>query len=251
MPYNVLDPTGAAPAPATAVGNPLTSVGTTFAEMQNELDAMLAGRTDVTAPRLALWINQAYVQVCTDLQIDELQSSIALTTVADQPAYLVPNAVYTTLGAAVVDPDRYGEFGGRPLTKIDLNSYRRAAVETGDVRTYFRFGQMIVLWPTPEESGLTISLDFRLRPNFLVNDLDSPLLGIEWHEAILLNARVKAFGALLEFDKEQIADNRYIKHIRTKLDRGAAEQENMVPTSSVPRSRAMLSRGRNIDSLEP
>jgi hypothetical protein len=64
MPFIVLDPTLAEPAPAVSFGLPLTSVGDTLDDILSELLLALGTRTDVTPARAKKWINVAYRRFC-------------------------------------------------------------------------------------------------------------------------------------------------------------------------------------------
>jgi hypothetical protein len=231
VPYTALDPAAAAAAPVTNVGMPKTSVGKTLAGMRSELTRMLMGRDDLTTSQLNTWINDAYLDVCTSLKIDELKGSIALSIIAAQPFYLLPYVVSTTQAVSLVDTSLRDK--GMPLSKGDRDSYRDLPDKTDRPEIYFRENDMLVFYPTPDKSYI-ISLDFRIRPLPLANDTDSPILGQEWHRSIVLRARQFAFDDLLEFDKALPAENSANNTIRRRTDREAGEDEQRVIRSSVP-----------------
>lgn len=241
MPYLVIDPAAAEPAPVLTVGAPHTSDGETLATMRSELFYQLGGRDDLTDDRLDKLINWAYLDLWTSLKLDESQSSYGFNTVPGQALYALPYQVRSTLGAAIVD--QTSAYGGVPLEKIDLTAYRRLEVASGPPRQFFRSDRVLVLYPTPDQIYPAI-VDFRLRPAPLVADTDSPVLGHEWHETILLNARKKGFSALQEFDKAMPANNDFIDHVRRREDPSADEDTDRVVGSSVPRSARMLNRTR-------
>jgi hypothetical protein len=241
MPYTPIVAGAAAIVAPSGSAAPLTNQGETLASLTSELEAMLAGRTDVTPDRFALWINFGYIDLAASLELDELKASISFPSVVGQPFYKMGTELMATRSAAVVDPVTYGDLGGRPLEKTDLATYRRNRDLTDEPREYFRERNIIVLWPTPV-AGRTIGLDFWLRPDKLVNEDDSPILGWEWHEAILLNARKKAFSALLEFDKAMAAENDFINLVRRKSDRAEQEDSDKTVGSSVPRSSRQVLR---------
>lgn len=249
MPYIVLDRTTAEAAPATSIGAPYTSVGETLLSLRTELKKMLGNRADIDNARLNLWVNFGYVDVAASLKIDELRGSIGFPTVPGQPLYLLPNAVAAIYGAAVADSVNYPEFGGRALDKIDLAGYRSLKVITDEPERFFRLGDLLVLWPTPV-AARDLALDFWIRPQPLVVDTDSPILGYEWHESILLNARKKAFSALQEFDKALAAQNDMVASVRTKQDNKAREDENRIVLSSVPRNKMMMQRNLKLTDGE-
>jgi hypothetical protein len=250
MPYIVLDSAVAAAAPVVTKGAPLVSVGETLASLRSELKKMLAGRTDVDLPRLNLWINFAYQDLASSLEIDDLKSAYGFPTVAGQPLYQVPAVVGSTRSAALIDPVNSPIYGGRPLMKTDVDNYYREENRSDYPQKYFREAGLIVLYPTPDQA-YTVALNFWIRPANLVNETDSPILAYEWHEAILLMARAKAFSALLEFEAAQAAQNDYVNLIRRKVDRTQREDEGRIITSSVPRRRSQLTRNRRQSGMEP
>lgn len=234
MPFTVLDPALAEAAPVTALGEPVTGRGMSLSDIRAELDSMLGGRADILTPRYDLWINLAYRDLCTSLDIDELKGSLSFTLVADQPLYTLPESIDTILGGSIVLPESENINEGYPLTKIDLSSYRGLAPDDADPTMFFRLVDMLVLYPTPDAER-TISLDVRIRPLDLEDDTDCPIVPPEWHEAILLGAAKRAHRGLREFQDAAIMQNEYVSFIRQRTDREAAEDENRVIGTSVPR----------------
>jgi hypothetical protein len=248
MPYIPIVAATATVVPPSGSAAPLVDVGETLGTLSDELQAMLAGRTDVGPERLALWINFGYIDLAASLELDELKGSMSFPLVAGQPFYKTSPEVMATRGAAIVDTVTYGDVGGRPLEKTDLPTYRRNRNLLEEPREYFRERNIIVVWPTPV-AVRTMGLDFWIRPDKMVGETDSPILGWEWHEAILLNARKKAFSALLEFDKAMAAENDFVNLVRRKSDRAEQEDSGKTVLSSVPRTRNQVLRrnARNRD----
>lgn len=234
MPFNLLTPEVAAPEPVTTIGAPKTSVGLTLNDMQAELDARLGGRADVISDRQALFINLAYTDLCTSIDLDELKGCIGLTMVPGQPVYKLPYVVDTIIGASIILPEADSLTGGYPLTKSDLSSYRALEADTDHPELFFRLSDLIVVWPTPAVAT-TVALDVRIRPAWLVQATDSPILGLEWHEGILLLARQKAHAALKEFDLAIAAGNEFTAFMRRRTDREAKEDEGRIVGSSMPK----------------
>lgn len=233
MPFTLLAPEYAAPAPATTLGAPKTSVGMTLSSMTNELDALLGRRADVDTERFELWLNLAYVDLCTSLNIDELKGSLGIELEEGQAHYMLPEIVDTIIGASLVLPSSVNRLGGYPLDKMDLATYRSLADDDDEPRIFFRHTDMLVVWPTPS-AARTLALDIRIRPQWMAESTDSPILGTEWHEGILLGARQRGFSALMEYDKAAAAQNEYIGFVRRRTDREAKEQEGRVIGSAAP-----------------
>jgi hypothetical protein len=245
MPFIVLDPSAAESAPITSLGAPKTSEGDTLASMRLWLQRALGGRDDIEQDMLDGWINDSYLDVCTSVDIDEMKGSLAIETVAGQPLYTLPYVVSSTQGAALIDSGLND--GGWPLGKVDKSAYRDWPDKSGRPETYFREGDLLILYPTPDKSYF-VSLDIRIRPLPLADDDDSPILGQEWHRPIRLGARQKAFDDLQEFEKAPIAENSYTNSVRRRNNREASEDERRVIGSSVPgrgRPRFPFFRGRD------
>lgn len=244
MPYGVLDPTTAAAAPSTTIGEPASGVGLTLEALRTELNMAIGDRVDLdSGHRLDLWVNLGYVDMATSLRLDELRASMLINIVQGQSLYKLPACVGTTIGAAVVDTTNYRLYGGRPLEKIDLDEWRKRLDIVGEIESYFRYGELLVVWPTPM-TDRPVALDFRVRPLFLVEDNDSPILPIEWHEGVLLNAKVKAYDGLEEPEHVLTADASYTKFLAKRLDAGQEEDINRMAKSAVIRSDPGLYRSR-------
>lgn len=231
MPFTVLDPSLAAAAPVTTLGAPGTTGAKSLAQLRAALKLGLGNRDDLTDVQLNDWVNEAYLDLVASLRLPELQGSLTLSLVSGQPFYLLPSAVDTILGLTVVDttlPE-----GGVPLAKTDKSAYREWEVASARPRRYFREGQMLVVYPTPDRA-YTAALDFRLAVVKLSLDTHVPVLAEHWHETLVWNARVKALYTLGEFDKALIAENYFNKLVERRRDREADENENRVVVSSVP-----------------
>jgi hypothetical protein len=248
MPYILLDPATAEAAPVTTAGAPLTPVlpattlpGMNLAEMRTQLDIQLGGRMDFDDTMFDLWINQSYSDLCSSLEIPELNSSLLITTVVGQPLYNLPPQVRAIDIISVIDSTTYGDLGGAKLTKIDKNRYRRSPNLQNEPREYFRQDKMLVLWPTPS-AARSLSIDYFIRPDWLTDEDHYPIIPPEWHEVIVRNARTKAHSDLREFESAGITNNEVVGLVRRKSDPEAAEDEDRVIGSSVPRRRSQLSR---------
>ncbi len=260
MPYILLDPSAAEAAPTTTVGAPLSPAvpgdflpGLNLAEMRTQLDIQLGGRTDFDDTMFDLWLNASYIDLCTSLEIPELNANLLVTLIAGQPLYMLPPQVRGIDMVSVIDTVTYGDLGGRKLTKVDKNTYRKAPALTDQPREYFREGQMLVLWPTPI-GAKPLSIDFKIRPDILVDEDHYPIIPPEWHEVIVRNARTKAHSDLREFDSAGITNNEVVGLVRRKTDPDAVEDDDRVVGSSVPRRRSQLFRrhsslGPDIDGI--
>lgn len=244
MPYIDLDPTLAEPAPTLTVGAPKTSTGKTLDGMSLELLLRLGGRADIDPARAKVWINDAYKDYCSSLDLPELKSTFAFDTVVGQYLYGCPPQVDYTTGAAIADTSTYPFQGGQPLDKIDIESFQRKPDWQDDVQSFFKYNDdLIVVWPKPSTVH-SIVVNFQVRPLDLVEDTDSPFIATEHHEGILLLSVNKAFEALLEWENSQLAMNAYVAWVRRRKDRGAAEKSGMIARARGVRGNADIRRPR-------
>lgn len=243
MPFIVLDQASAAAAPVTTLGQPLVNVGETLSSMEQDLVSMLVDRTDLGPPLLRKWINRSYIHIATAVAIDEMKGSIGISLVPGQAHYLLPYAVSSIISASLVLPTSENINGGYPLDKGDLSLYRAARSHDDDPTWYFRMNDILVVHPTPNKAR-TLALDVRVRPLPMTANEHSPILGVEWHEAIVLGARRRGFSELLEYDKATMAENEYLSAVRQRTNREEKEDENRVPSSSAPQRDPRI-RGRD------
>lgn len=243
MPYGPLDPATAQAAPVIGFGAPRNNQGRTLDGMLTELVLQLAGRTDITPARLTQFINDAYIDLATSLKLPELNSTLTFEIAIGQPLYLMPDQVFATFEAAIVDPVSYSYYGGQGLDKISLDAYRALPEKSGEPETFFLHDGMMVLWPTPSAIR-TVALDFQGRPLPLTLGTDSPILGLEWHEILFKMAREKAFSAILEFNLAAMVEVDWTKQLARKKDPLAAEEHGRLVGSSVPRNLRDLKRRR-------
>lgn len=248
MPFTVLDPSTAATAPSTTVGAPLTSVGETLASMQTELVAQLQARADVAAAttRMTKWINWGYLNIAQMLDLTELWGSVGLSLVASQPLYKIPTVVSWIKRIGLEDLTDYPDTGGFEMEMIDEPTYRMLPDSStfGTLsplipQKYFRFGRMVVLWPTPDTT-YTAALDFRVRPANLANPTDSPILPSEFHEAIFYAGKERACRALKLYQDAAVAQNDKLSVLRPLLNTDAEERTAMHMSLAPVRSRSQL-----------
>lgn len=227
----------------STVGAPKVSVGDTLATIRTELIEALGQRTEVAVERYAKYINYAYRDLCSSLMLEELITSVAFDTVADQALYHLPNAIRDTRQVSIVDAVTYPISGGLPLNKRDVFWYRKQILFSDVGPTdFFKYNELLVVWPTPTAIKPLV-VEGRIRPDDLVDETDSPILPTEWHEGILLLAKTKMHSALLEPELAATAENDFTKFVRRKTDRAAEEQENMIAQARPIRHRSQLSRG--------
>lgn len=247
MPFQVLNPATAAAAPVTTAGAPLISTGETLLSIRDELVLQMESRTSLTSAgntRINKHINWAYISLCSMIDLTELHSDLQIDVVASQPLYNLPRQISVARQLAIVDAMNYAE-GGRILAKIDYKSYRRQTdyPATDEPRAWFRYNRMLVLWPTPV-AARTAALEFKIRPDDLTADTHSPIIPVEWHEAILLFAKSRIERSVRMYQAAQQSWNDALTIIRPILNTDAAEAGTQDARVYSPRFLRYLYRGR-------
>lgn len=233
MPYIVVNPLTAAAAPATTAGAPKMSVGATLASLRADLLGELANRSDATPTKLNSWINKAYEYMCSILDLDDLKADAAFNLVADQPLYNLPEAAASVQGVRVIDTANYPIDGGINLTGMDFDLYSKLPNDTvGLPRAYFVKSRVLGIYATPRVTTSAV-LSFKVRPDPLVADTDSPILPPEFHETLLLRAKHTAMRALKDYTGAGLARNDFVADIRAINDNDAATKAE-VPHSVRP-----------------
>ena len=243
MPFSAFDPANAVAAPAVTFAAPKTNQGWNLERFKSELDMRLGIRTDVVETDLAQWINDAYVDLATSIDIPELRASYAFDLEADKYLYLLPSSVRASIGMEVVDTAGYPIAGGYPLQKFSLDWFRAQKLLSGDVQGYFIHNRMIVLYPTPS-AVRTVGIEVLIRPDPMTDNEHSPIIPYEWHRGILYRAAEYGFSSLNQAMKADVAHNEYVNYVRMRENVYAAEDTGRIPIGSVPRSRRRLQFAR-------
>jgi hypothetical protein len=251
MPFDVID-TATAPLLSGSFGAPRTSYGRTLAKFQAQLTRKLKGRDDITG-LTADWINDAYREVCAEVDFPELSGQLSFTSTLGQASYKLPVGVYVLRQMYYKNPLYVN--GGYELTKITEEIYRASAVVT-PVTTYpptqfFQYHEngvgYVVLWPTPNSASFSLSFTFKVTPQPLVNSTDSPILDERWHYPIYLRAVAIALEDLDDEEGSIKALDKYLASIRPKETKESEALEGQVFGISVPRKWADLRKGRTYD----
>ena len=237
MPYIVVNPASAAAAPVTTAGAPKTSVGQTLADLREDLWEELAKRADATPTLRDKWINKAYEFMCGILNLNDLKADVAFNLVAGQPLYNLPQAAAAVLGVHVIDDVNYPTDGGIDLVGMDYNLYLKLpSDDVGLPRSYFVESRVLGIYATPRETTSAV-LSFKVRPDPLVLDTDSPILPVEFHETLLLRAKHTAMRALKDYTGAGLARNDFVSDIRAIQDNDARTQSE-IPHSIRPARKA-------------
>lgn len=247
MPFRALDPSTAAAAPVSTAGAPLTSIGDTLASIRAELQLDLGGSGDLDVPRMNKWINWAYRNLAAMLKLKELEGSLVINLVVDQPFYNVPIQVRSIRQLSVRDSTRYAK-GGINLHESDVYEYRRQP-DNAYFKPYesplnwFRFGRMLVFFPDAVYV-LPVDVEFWIRPDDLVDDTDSPILPPEFHEPLQLLALHRGFRARRLRAEAKEAYNDFLTALRPIIDTDGEEESEAPRGLTVARKASDLNRVR-------
>lgn len=224
MPYIALDPAAAQPAVSTTIGAPLTNEGETLSSLRTELLKEII--RDIEPIRVNSWINLAYVHLAAMVSTSEMHASLSIPTISGQPLYMLPRSVAWIRQIPLNDPALYPIVGGKNMRMTDLAGFRDLpdypAAYTYAPRVWMRQGRLLALWPTPASTAY-ITVDFRIRPNPLTLETDSPILPSEFHEPLLLRARYVAFRSLKMYNDAAVAQNDFVASLREIINTDAEE----------------------------
>lgn len=253
MPYLVLNPAIAQAAPVLAFGAPETAathpMGKSLLGLRNRLILELGKRTDIPVPNWNEWINDAYLDLWTSLDLPDRRTSFGLTLTAGQPFYLMPPSVDGIRAVSATDTD-FTTVGG-PLVNTDAASYRKLPIRSGDPEQWFREKNMLVLWPTPSKA-FAVSVDITLSPAPLVNDTDYPILEDKWHDALYRLAKARSWDAVQNDVKAGLNTNEAARLVSRRLSRDEEDSETKYPTiRPVGTRRDFLNPRRHQRGLEP
>lgn len=255
MPYIALDPTTAAAAPAVTYGLPETSTkhpaGKSLLAMRDRLRRELGNRSTTDLPDTVVneWINDSYLDMTGGMEFAENRKSFSFSTVAGQPFYLLQSTVDGVRSVSGYDPAT--DTIGTALEKSDSFKYRKRPTQDGDPLEWFREQQMLVLWPTPD-SELTLTVDVQILYTKLSADTDYPAIEDKWHEALFQGAKARAWEALQNDAKAELANNRQARLISRKDDKDGRDQDDMYPTMRPVFSRRdLMNLSRRNPRIEP
>lgn len=248
MPYIVLDPSTAEPAPTVDFGAPEVAadhpMGKSLLSLRTRLKLELGKRDDIPDSVWNEWINDGLFDVWTGLKLSDESNSFPLTLVVDQPLYALPPTVLSIRSIGAADPV-HGE-QGTALTEIDVQTYRKLPVRSGTPEVWFPEKRMIVFWPTPDKA-YELAVDFKGRPQPLTADTDYPPLDDKWHEIVFTAAKYRAWTGVQNDTKSALVETQMTRLVQRKNSEDAENEETKYPTMRPIRSRIdlmNLRRGR-------
>lgn len=264
MPYIVLDPALAQPAPALGFGQPETAggvptgpcspsnsvahpAGKSLDQMRVRLRVELGNRSVTDLPDVVLteWINDAYIDLYGSLDLPESKISFPMTTIVDQAMYLLPNTVDSIRSVSAANDLSLDTLGAK-LDESDIHSYRKFPSRQGPPQAWFRENNILVLWPRPD-ANYSVVLDCRFRPWPLSLPDHYPALDDKWHEALYKGAKYRAWEGLQNDGKAMTTMNEMSRLIQRKTDRSVADRESQYPSMRpIKSARDMMELRRGI-----
>lgn len=231
MPYRLLDPSVAEPAPIVEIGLPNTLVGETLATIREEVFEETGKRTNLpndSGGKLDKCINWAYRQMMSSIKLKECYASFLIELVVGQPFYLLPVQCASIRSVSLIDATAPN--GGAKLLSIDENQYTRLPDLDDTPRNYFRYGRggssMLVLYGDPDEV-LSLAVDCRIRVDDLTDDTDSPILPVEFHDGLIQLSKYRAFKSVEDYTKAAQSKNDYLDAIGSLLNTDADEDAEL------------------------
>jgi hypothetical protein len=178
-----------------------------YAAIQSHVTRNIGGRaSDPAIPALVQdWINSCYLDLVTTGKFPELERfapipcptldmTISFATTAHDEDYLL-----TTIATDFMFPISLRDLtNNMPLRQRDVRWYdRNKSLTEGKPRVYINYGGYILLDPTPD-ANYTIRMRYRKKVDTvaLVNPADVPVIGAQWHEALVLGASYRGFRSL-------------------------------------------------------
>jgi hypothetical protein len=161
----------------------------TFLDIRNEVISKIRLDATIDASRTKDWVNQVYVDACTETEALQAYSTMALT-----PA----TAIYTLDPSIHRIKESYcvptGGYQSRPLQPVSLEQILewntanpQAVLNLGGVKYYAVWGlNNIQFYPVPQSAD-SITIYYTQRPAALVNDGDLPLLPEPYATECLVN----------------------------------------------------------------
>jgi hypothetical protein len=161
----------------------------------------LGNRTDL-ADYIKEWINSTYMDLITTgkfpeaahfapIPIPALDGTYPFNTAASDPDYVVPTDFLFPISLRDTT-------NNNPLRLKDIRWYdRKRSTVIGKAYNYAIYGSFILLNPTPDNVyAMVLRYRKKLLLPILVNDGDTPVVGEEWHEGIVLGATYRGARSL-------------------------------------------------------
>ena len=170
--------------------------------LRNLGNRQLGGDTSITT-LVKEWINSCYVDLVTTGKFPELNkfAPIPVPTLEGKDTFLTGIGIdyysYPVDGltiTALIDTTN-----DNPLIQRDMATLQKnKSTQRGKPRFYATYGNKIYVDPTPDSAVYSITRLYRKKVTdaVLVEDIDVPIIGVEWHEAIEIGATYRGKRSL-------------------------------------------------------
>jgi hypothetical protein len=206
------------------LGDPKVNVGKTLAGMRTRLILELGRRDEVATAQWNEWINDGYLDLGASIDPRELRDSFQFVSNVDKDVYILPLGTFTIRGISIQSGGTLTE--GYALVPIDRDAYRKLYNKRGAPVHYFRENDLLILYPTPDAIyQMTMDVTVEVQP--MTADNHSPIFAPALHEAVYLNAKIKAAEGLGLDAKAASARNSLTALIRRKRNPDSVEEGQM------------------------
>ena len=225
MPFIPVTPGTATVIAGGPYGAPAVSGYKDLSTLRSELFYDLGSRTDIGNAQLDRYINDAYIDLATSLDIPEPKVSFAFTAVVEQPFYKLPSGVGAIRAVSVHDASDE-DAGWRLTVHADASEWRMLANQKGVPRKAFREQGVLILWPMPD-SGYVVVVDAKVEPVKLTDPMTFPIFSQQYHEPLLKLAKSKAWDSLQNDEKTLTSEAAASRLINRKTNAEAGTEQNM------------------------
>lgn len=183
------------------------NLGELYAELR-----LLLGNVSSSAisdTRLTLWLNNAETELASAFQFFSTEKRATASMSVGQTEYSLPTdciAIYDLRDNTEKRKIRRAHY--RKFDNIDVSV-------TGDPSHYIRYGNYLVLYPTPDATN-TMQLRYCKTLTAMSTSTSTPTLPAPWHECILLGAEYRGWRAVGEYKRAALAKNEYLSMVRSR-----------------------------------
>lgn len=171
-------------------------MGLSVTQIDTELVELLGVDDDDASPTQRLqWINRSFWEITAKFEFREKEGSVTFSTVDGTSEYDVPVDIEALQGLSIVQDDGFTQ---ADLGRMEKSYYQNVATSNPEAREtptrYYREGNKIILYPTPNDAKIVTVKYLKTLPDLLANG--TVVLPQEWHELILFGAAYRGFLVL-------------------------------------------------------
>jgi hypothetical protein len=168
-------------------------MGLSVNQIDTELTELLGiDDDDYSSVTRLLWINRSFWEITAKFEFKEKEGSYTFNTVDGTSEYNVPVDIEALQGLSIVQSDGYTN---SDLNRMEQSHYQNVITSNPEARAiperYYREGNKIILYPTPNDARTVTVKYLKTLPDLLANG--SVVLPQEWHELILFGAAYRGF----------------------------------------------------------